>query len=234
MKDRLTCSLIVLVLFYGGCSINKKNRSGNNVFLPVKETIISLPEPGLKSGVSIEEAILKRRSVRDYKADALTLKETGQLLWAAQGITGAGGKRSAPSAGGLYPLEIYLAVWHIDSLDAGVYHYRPETHSLEQTLTGDVRLALADAVNQKTSGEGAAALIITGIYSRTTWRFRDKGKQYVFMEAGHAAQNVCLQAVSLDIGTVTMGSFNDSLVKQALHLPSKNEPLYIMPLGKNK
>lgn len=233
MKIKLKCSFFFLVILYGGCGINQKD-SVKSLLLPGKEVIVKLPEPSFKSNISIEEALLNRRSIRDFKEEALTIKDIGQLLWAAQGVTSPGGKRTAPSAGGFYPLELYLVSWHVDSLDAGVYHYLPGTHSLEQIIAGDARKGLADAVNQGTSIEGAAALIITGVYNRTTWRFREKGKQYVHMEAGHAAQNVCLQAVSLDIGTVTLGSFNDSLVKKVLHLPDKNEPLYVMPFGKNK
>lgn len=234
MKNKLICSSFFLILFYGGCGLNKKDSTHNPYRFPVKETIIKLPSPSYDGLVSVEEALLKRRSVRDYSQDPISLKTLSQLLWAAQGVTSQGGKRTAPSAGSLYPLELYVAAWHVDSLPAGVYHYIPGNHSLEQILTGDIRKDLALAVHQGTPKEGAAALIITGVYHRTTWRFREKGRQYVHMEAGHAAQNVCLQAVSLNIGTVTMGSFNDSLLKKTLFLPEKNEPLYVMPIGKNK
>lgn len=230
----IPCFIIAFLIFETGCGVNRKDAPFNVAFLPKQPFTVQLPAPALIGKMSLEEAIQSRRSVRDYAESPLQLSELGQLLWAAQGITGSGGKRTAPSAGGLYPLEVYVVTWKVDRLAAGVYHYDPASHTLEQILNGSLKDEFKSAVGQGTSVEGAAAIVITGIYSQTTWRFREKGKQYVWMEAGHAAQNICLQAVSLKLGTVTMGSFNDTLVKRTLYLPAKNEVLYVMPVGKIK
>jgi SagB-type dehydrogenase family enzyme len=158
------------------------------------------------------------------------------LLWAAQGITAeAKGGRTAPSAGALYPLEIFLAGGNINDLAPGVYHYLPSGHSLQLVTEGDKRTLLRNAAHlQGAPNRSAAVIIIAADYSRTTRKYAEKGTRYVNMEAGHAAQNICLQAVSRSLGTVTMGSFNDSMVKQILMLPGDLEPLYLMPVGKKK
>ena len=225
---------LFFLLLMAGCGVNRKDTPLNPALIPLKPFSIQLPSPRLTGVVAVEEAILKRRSTRDFAPSSLQLGEIGQLLWAAQGITGEGGKRAAPSAGGLYPLELYVVSWNVDSLPEGVYHYMPRSHSLEQVLNGPVKKDFVAAVSQGTAGEGAAAIVITGVFSRTTWRFREKGQQYVWMEAGHVAQNICLQAVSIGAGTVTMGSFKDTLLRQSLYLPSGHAVLYVMPVGKLK
>ncbi len=197
---------------------------------------IALPVPVYKSQISVEEALLKRRSVRRYKDEPLEMKEISQLLWAAQGITSeADGGRTAPSAGALYPLEIYLASGEIKTLAPGVYLYHPVGHTLSLMAEGDVREALTAAAHlQGSVNRGAAVIIIAAEYSRTTRKYGERGIRYVQLEAGHAAQNICLQSVSLQIGTVTIGSFNDSRVKEILNMPENQQPLYLMPVGKRK
>lgn len=194
---------------------------------------MKLPYPVYNSKTSIEEALKNRRSIRQYKNEALTLEQISQLLWAAQGITSEGRLRTAPSAGALYPLEIYLVNGNIKDLLPGIYHYLPKEHVLEFLVEGDVRQKLATAALAQSDVEhGAADIIITAIYARTVAKYGSHGKRFVHMEAGHAAQNICLQVISLGLGTVTIGAFNDSEVKQILNLPKEEEPLYIMPIGK--
>jgi len=194
---------------------------------------IKLPEPRYDSNVSIEEALLKRRSIREYIGDPLTLQEVSQLLWAAQGITDLRGFRTAPSAGALYPLEVYVVVGHIENLAKGVYKYKPNEHELVKVLDGDKREELAKAaLGQAWVKETAINLVITAVYKRTTVKYGDRGIRYVHMEAGHAAQNLCLQATAMDLGTVTIGAFYDEQVKEVLNLPEDEQPLYIIPVGK--
>lgn len=196
---------------------------------------IILPEPRYDSDVSVEEALLKRRSVRDYTSQALTLQEISQLLWAAQGITDPGGYRAAPSAGATYPLEIYVVVGNVEGVTKGIYQYEPETHQLLKVVDGDKREALAvAAVDQEWVAQGAIDIVITAIYERTTGRYGQRGIRYVDMEAGHAAQNVYLQAVALNLGTVVIGAFYDNQVAEILKLSDNETPLYIMPVGKIK
>jgi len=196
--------------------------------------IIHLPQPVYKSETSVEEALLKRRSVRDFKRESLQINEISQLLWAAQGITSKDDcGRTAPSAGALYPLELYVVSGNINTLTPGVYHYRPSDHALEQIAEGDKRkLLAAAALMQRAVNDGAAIIVITAAYRRTTDKYLKRGKKYVHMEAGHAAQNIYLQAVSMKLGTVVTGAFADILVKQIIHLPKNEDPLYLMPVGK--
>ena len=194
---------------------------------------ITLPEPRYDSDVSLEETLLKRRSVRDYSDEALTLQEVSQLLWAAQGITDPSGKRTAPSAGALYPLEVYVVVGDIEDIAKGVYKYQPQENELIKILDGDQREALTKAaLDQQSVAQGAIDIVITAIYKRITDKYGDRGIRYVHMEAGHAAQNVYLQVVALNLGTVSIGAFYDDQVKEVLNLPEDREPLYIMPVGR--
>ncbi len=194
--------------------------------------IIKLAEPAFDSEVSIEQAILQRRSVRSYAEERLTLKEVSQILWSAQGITEKNrGFRAAPSAGAIFPLETYIAAGNVEGLEEAVYKYDPKTHSLQKVLDGDVIEKLSGQGSMKTC---AFALVITGVYERMEPRYRDRTQRYVHMEAGHAAQNVHLQVISLDLGTVLIGAFIDGQVKQLLNLPENEHPLYIMPIGRMK
>jgi len=197
------------------------------------EIEVELPEPRYDSGVSIEETLLKRRSVRDYAGEALTLHEVSQLLWAAQGTTDPRGFRTAPSAGATYPLETYVVVGDVENLTEGVYRYKSGEHKLVKVLDGDCRAQLAGAaLGQHWVKEGAVNIVFTAIYERTTRGYGDRGIRYVHMEVGHAAQNVYLQAVALGLGTVVIGAFRDDEVREILKLPKNEQPLYIMPVGR--
>lgn len=190
------------------------------------KTKIKLPKPRYESDTSIEEALLKRKSTRNYRGN-LTVKEISQLLWAAQGITST---RTSPSAGATYPLEIYLVVGDVDDLGKGVYTYLPQEHSLMKILDGDIRRELVDAcLGEEFVKEAAVDIVFVAVYERTTRRYGERGVRYVHMEVGHAAQNVYLQAVSLKLGTVVVGAFYDERVKKIMEI--EKEPLYIMPVG---
>ncbi|HWC53530.1 MAG TPA: SagB/ThcOx family dehydrogenase [Chitinophagaceae bacterium] len=197
-----------------------------------QQHVITLPEPVYKSETSVEEAMLKRRSVRDFKDEPLELTQIGQLLWAAQGITYTKLRRTIPSAGALYPLEIYLVSGNVKSLDAGVYSYQPVDHTLTLIKKGDKRNQLsAAALMQEAPKKAPATIVIAVDYHRTTTKYLKKGNRFVNMEVGHSAQNIYLQAVSLKLGVVCMGAFIKSLVKEILQLPKKQEPLYLIPVG---
>ncbi len=200
---------------------------------PAPVTTVQLPEPRLKSEISLEEALLKRRSIREYANLPLTLEDVSQLLWAAQGITAKWGGRTAPSAGALYPLEVYLVVGNVENLAAGVYKYKPERHELVKVRDDDVRGELAKAaLGQSWVKEGAIDIVIAAVYERTTKKYGDRGMMYTHMEAGHAAQNIYLQAAALDLGMVTIGAFYDDQVKDILDMPRNETPLYVIPVGR--
>jgi len=202
----------------------------------------ALPPPQTRGQVSVEEAIAKRRSVREFSAQALTWEEIGQLAWAAQGITEPRKRlRAAPSAGGLYPLELYFVA------QQGTFHYLPEGHKMQVLSTQDQREQLAAAV--RGSGPVRAAplsIVLTAVYERTAERWPTEGELYVHLEAGHVGENIHLQAVALglasvDIGaTATLRSSDTSLrstsqseaVQQALGLPADHKLVYIIAVGR--
>jgi len=199
----------------------------------VEKMRIILPKPKYTSSVSLEESLVKRRSVRDYTGELLTLEEVSQLLWAAQGITSDRGGRTAPSAGALYPLEVYVIVGDVQDLAIGIYLYKPKKHELVMITDKDVRQRLAGAaLGQNSVKNSAIDIVFTAVYQRITRKYGDRGIKYVHMEIGHAAQNVCLQATAMGLGTVTIGAFNDQEVGKILNLPKDEEPLYIIPVGK--
>jgi SagB-type dehydrogenase family enzyme len=200
-----------------------------------KETApIPLPKPRLKGDTSIEEALLKRRSVRDYKTDAITLEQLSQLLWAGQGITAADFFRAAPSAGASYPLELFVIAGNVKGLEAGVYHYNVKEHSLSLHLKGDIRekLGTTAAFNQKCISQVPACISICAVYERTIKTYGKRGERYVPIDTGHAAENIALQAVALGLATVMVGAFEDKKVGEILNLADELKPMYIIPVGK--
>ena len=194
---------------------------------------IELPDPVYDSDTSIEAALHKRRSLREYQPGELTLAEVGQLLWAAQGVTGAKGQRTAPSAGALYPLEVYLVSREVAELAAGIYHYLPSEHALLCIAEGDIQEELSwAALGQESLRQAAATIALTAMYERTAHKYGERAERYVHMEVGSAAQNVALQAESLGLGTVFIGAFRDDEVKKILALPVDEHPLCLLPVGR--
>lgn len=194
---------------------------------------IALPEPALTGSTCLERLLVKRRSIREYPDTALKLAEIGQLLWAAQGITHPQGYRAAPSAGALYPLQLYLVAGAAQDLAPGVYGYDPERHHLVMTQAGDQRNFLAHAaLSQDWLADAAIIVVFSAEYKRTTRKYGERGKRYVHMEAGHAAQNLFLQASALDLATVIVGAFDDDKVADVLRLPEQEQPLILMPIGR--
>jgi len=181
----------------------------------------------------MEEALSKRRSVREYQEVPLSLEEVGQLLWAGQGVTDSRGLRTAPSAGGLYPLELSVVVGDVAGLEAGVYRYVPARHALTQELAGDVREALAQAAyDQEWVADARAVIVVSGVYERTRPKYGARAEQFVHMEAGHVGQSIALQATGLGLGTVTVGGFDPSRVQALLMLAGEELPLYLLPVGR--
>ena len=194
---------------------------------------IKLPEPKYISVTSVEEALVKRRSVRVFKEGPVMLAELSQLMWAAQGMTDPRGLRTAPSAGALYPLELYAVAGNVSGLPPGLYKYGHERHELLSVAKGDRRNDLCNAaLGQSSIRRAALVLVLSGVYERTTAKYGERGIRYVHMEAGHAAQNVYLQAVPLQLGTVVIGAFKDEEVKRIFKMTDREMPLYIIPVGR--
>ena len=187
----------------------------------------ALPPPGLRGSVGLEKAIAARRSVREFEDEPLTERHLSQLLWATQGITGDDGMRAAPSAGALYPLEVYVAT------TTGLDHYEPEHHALTVARTGDPRPAMCRAsLDQTAIRQAPAVFVIAAVYARTAKKYGEWSQRYVDMEIGHAAQNLLLQAVALDLGGVPIGAFHEDRIRRALTLPEQEEPRYLIPVGR--
>ena len=190
------------------------------------DKVIQLPEPASDGGMSVEAALAKRESVRHFTSVPLTLSLLSQILWAAQGITRNWGGRTAPSAGALYPLELYLAL-----LD-GFFHYIPRNHQLMHISESNfIEDLAAVALGQQCIRESSAVVVIAAVYKRIEQKYGRRGERNVKVEAGHAAQKILLQAVSQGIGAVPVGAFYDEDVRKVLSLPSDHEPLYLIPLG---
>ena len=194
---------------------------------------IALPAPRLEGDVAVERALALRRSRRAFAPDALALADAAQLLWAAQGITDAEEKRTAPSAGALYPLEVFLVAGAVSGIPPGVYRYDPKRHQLSRVRSGDVRGEVAQAaLGQDWIAKAPAIVVIAGDYLRTAWKYGKRAPRYVHIEVGHAAQNVYLQAVALGLGTTMVGAFRDDELMRVLGLASRTEPLGLLPVGK--
>jgi SagB-type dehydrogenase family enzyme len=196
------------------------------------QTPLPLPRPDTTGSTTVEQALLNRRSIRDFSDDTLSIVQVAQLLWAAQGTT-SDGKRTAPSAGALYPLNLYAVVGRVHGLDSGVYRYKSREHGLVKTVEGDRRNKLSTAAWLQPSVKRAPlVLVFTGVYARTGRKYGDRGKRYVHMEVGHAAQNVYLQAVSMQLVTVVVGAFHDVSVRSVLGIPKVEVPFCLMPVGR--
>jgi len=194
--------------------------------------IIILPEPNMSGNKSLEEVLAARRSERDFLNKSVNLKQISQLLWSAQGITGSNRFRTAPSAGALYPLEIYVISGAGDELPAGIYQYHPDTHFLHQLSSTDLRKDFCNAaLSQPAIKKAPVSFLIAAIVRKTTVKYGQRGLQYVFMEAGHVGQNILLQAEALGLGAVPIGAFQDKEIIRLLGLTAGEQPLYLIPVG---
>jgi SagB-type dehydrogenase family enzyme len=189
----------------------------------------NLPLPVQKGNMSLEEALKKRESVRSFASTPLTVEALSQLLWSIQGTTRPWGGRTTPSAGALFPLEIYVV------LKGEVLLYDQKRHALSVHQTQDVRETLAvAALGQDCIRAAPAVFVITAVHERVARKYGDRARRYAQMEAGHAGQNLLLQAVSLGLGAVPVGAFRDEQVQRALNLPADHEPLYLIPVGQKR
>jgi len=214
---RLTIFIIILASFAIVCLGQYRSR-----VLPRKPTlkIVQLTEPKLTGPLSFEQALAKRRSVRQFTSQPLKFIQIGQLAWAGQGITEPQkGLRTAPSAGAVYPIELYFAT------PEGLFVYRPDQHSLEEALNQDVRGRLGAVAN------APCDIIIAGSERKLVAKFRKEARKYMLLEVGHIAQNIQLQAVCLGLGSVTIGGFDIRGVRKVCRLPKNLEPLYIICVG---
>jgi len=197
--------------------------------------MLSLP-PATHRGPSLEEVIASRRSIRRFTQRSIDLPRLAQLCHAAQGVTGHAANmdlRATPSAGALYPLELYVASQRVSGLESGIYHYHPAEHALEPRVDGDWGPALSAAgLGQRFIDEAAVNFIFTALPERLRHRYRDRSERYTYMEAGHAAQNLLLQAVAMELGGVAVGAFQTSDMNKLLRVDGAREnAVYLIAVG---
>lgn len=187
----------------------------------------ALPPPVVPGQMSLEQAITERRSVRAFLDQPLTIEDIAQLCWAGQGITDSQrGFRASPSAGALFPIELYVVTAD------GVDHYLPRGHRLERHLAQNVRGALQEAaLGQDSVGQAPACMVITAVVERTARKYGRRAQRYCFIEAGHVAQNILLQATALQLAGVPVGAFEDQKIASVLKLPQTHQVLYLLPVG---
>jgi len=196
---------------------------------------MNLPKPRLIGDVSVEQAIKHRRTIRSYLSKPLTLEQLSQVFWAAQGITeDRGFKRSAPSGGALYPMDIYGVVGDngVERLAAGIYHYDPHQHAVLLITEGDLRKDVArSSLSQMWMASAPINVVITSEYRRITGKYGSRGERYAMIEAGHVGQNIFLQAEALGLRAGIVGAFHDKDVIRVMNIKRSHEPLLIFPVG---
>lgn len=198
---------------------------------------VQLDEPERAGGAPLWEVLQRRRSIRKYSDERLTKRELSQLLWSSQGITKRAegfAFRTAPSAGALYPVETYLVVNAVTDLEPGVYHYAVDRHELDQLRVGDFRLAIAKAaLDQEMAYHANAVFVWTAIFARSTWKYQQRAYRYVYLDAGHVAQNVALAAVALDLGSCQIAALYDDEVNALIGVDGVEESvLYMTVVGR--
>lgn len=210
---------VVLILFSANCLAD--------------DMIIKLPKPELQSEISIEEALSTRRSRRSYTEEPLTIRQLSQILWAGQGITEEPYFRTAPSAGALYPIDLYIAVNNVTEVEGGLYRYIPEEHYLHQIDSTSYQAKIySSGLWQEALKSPPVTILLVADYEVITPKYGNRGIRYTFLEAGHIAQNIYLQCESLGLGTVAIGAFDEQGLQQ--ELPVKNNIIYLLPVGRVK
>jgi SagB-type dehydrogenase family enzyme len=198
---------------------------------------VKLPKPAGAGGMPIWEAVGRRRSVRDFRSSPLSATDLSQLLWASQGVTKVIGEyalRSVPSAGALYPIETYLSVQLVEGIEPAIYHYGVREHELELLRRGDFREAVSEAaLDQGFLAEAAVVFAWTAVFARSKWKYKERAYRYVYLDAGHIAQNVALAAVALGLGSCQIAALYDDEVNAILGVDGKEESIvYMTALGR--
>jgi SagB-type dehydrogenase family enzyme len=233
--------LLVFLMAFSAFNIGASESAVNSLARTSEQPLTyTLPSPRTDGNFSVERALANRRSQRNYQNRAISAQQLSQILWAAYGITSPapgqpalrGGLRTSPSAGALYPLEIYAIVGNVTGIEPGVYRYISGEHRIVRTIDRDVRDELMQAaMGQRMVRDAPALVFYSAVFSRMTGRYGERGRNYVYIEVGHSAQNVYLQAEALGLGTCAIGAFTDSRIRQVLQLPAGEDPLYLMPIG---
>lgn len=215
----------VVLLASTGCASSSTPSPAASGSRPGYAVASALPEPSGLGSATLADVLAARRSVREFSDVPLTEQQVSDLMWAAQGITSDKGGRTAPSAGALYPLEVYVVT------DGEVLHYLPDGHRVEARDSATVRLSVAEAVGQDSASGAPAVVVIAGVPARVERKYGGRAERYLLLEAGHAAQNLLLAATALGLGAVPIGAFGDDALARALDLPSGEQTVYAIPVG---
>ncbi len=193
---------------------------------------VALDSPKAEGGGDYFELLSKRRSIRNYGQGAMDQKTLSQLLWASQGISLYKEEhqfRTAPSAGALYPIETYVLVNHVHGLKQGIYHYDVPGHKLTWIREGDFGKALAQAAFGQTMVMKAPAVFVwSALVERSKWKYEQRAYRYIYLDAGHIAQNLALAAVALGLGSCQIGAFFDSEANEVIGLDGVEETVIYM------
>jgi SagB-type dehydrogenase family enzyme len=238
-KRIIFCLLLsILITAFSVCRINA---SGDELSSDSESPLAYvLSSPKTDGDVSVERVLAHRRSRRDFQNKAISEGQLSQILWAAYGVTSPrsaasnsrDGLRTAPSAGALYPLNIYAIIGNVEGIEPGVYKYISDEHKIVRTMAGDARKKLSEAaLSQRMLAEAPMTVFYSAVFDRTTKRYGDRGINYVYMEPGHSAQNVYLQSEASGLGTCAIGAFSDNKISELLKLMPNENPLYLMPVG---
>lgn len=194
---------------------------------------ISLPEALFAGKPDLWKLLSSRRSRRDYRRDdAISLENLSLLLWATQGITARYGDtlfRTAPSAGGLFPIETYLNVRAVEGLDQGIYHFRPHKFDLEFLKKGNFAREFAQtALDQEVVSDAQATFIWSALVVRSKWKYRQRAYRYIYVDVGHIAQNLYLAGEALGLGVCAIGAFYDDQANGIIGLDGVEETVIYM------
>jgi len=196
---------------------------------------IALPAPEQVVTSSVDQALRQRRSIRSYSDRPLSIEQLSYLLWASTGIQRRARNfefRTAPSAGALYPIETYVVVNNVENVPQGLYHYSIKQHTLEELQTGDISQAITTAaMGQRICSQAAAVFIWTAVFQRTKWRYRDRAYRYIYLDAGHIAQNLALSATSLGLGSCQIGALFDEEVNEIVGVDGIEESTIYMTVA---
>ncbi len=229
---------ILLTATKGSSLFTKKDGNLSPTPSPTTSLIkeIDLPAPSKSSRVSVEQALLQRRTQRKFFDKSIGLKQLSQILWSLQGVTADWGGRTAPSARSAYPLEIYAVALKVDGLAPGLYRYIPGNlkpiHKLGLLREVDLTEQSLTAAKQSSAKNAPAIIVITGNFQKMTEAFQGTpADNNVYLEAGHAAQNLYLQVETLGLGTVVIGGFDESATYRLLGSPINERVIYVIPVG---
>ena len=189
--------------------------------------IVQLPSALQEATMGFAEVLRRRKSIRAFSNQPLSKVDLAFLLWASTGIQRIEHGyefRTAPSAGALYPVETYIAANNVEDVESGIYHYNIKNHLLEEIKTGDFGEALAHAaLDQKMCATASAVFIWTAVFERSKWKYSQRAYRYIYLDAGHVAENLALAATSITCGSCHIGAFFDDEINSIVGIDGTEE-----------